>query len=196
MATHKRLKKMLWVLKNRQRNLTVILENIHDPHNVSAIFRTCEAVGIDKIHLLYTIESFPRIGKKSSGSAKKWIEIVKHKNHFSLSDVLKADGFKILATHLSHSTKSLYELDLTHPTAILFGNEHRGVSEEVLQIVDGVIYIPMFGMVESLNVSVAAAVVLFEACRQRLKNNLYPYQDNTKQWIDSKLHLWTKKSRF
>ena len=80
MPTDSRIKKMKEVLRNRQLDLTVVCENIHDPHNVSAILRSCDAVGITNIHLLYTIESFPTLGKKSSASAKKWIEIIRHRD--------------------------------------------------------------------------------------------------------------------
>lgn len=182
------------VLKNRQRDLTLICENIHDPHNVSAIFRSCDAVGIDTLHLLYTIESFPKIGKKSSGSAKKWVEIVRHKDPKALQDHLKSKGFTIYATYLTADAKSIYKTDLNGPSAILVGNEHRGVSEEALRIADEIIYIPMLGMVESLNVSVAAAIILYEACRQRLETGRYPANSDEDEWVLNKLNIWQKRN--
>ena len=178
------------VLANRQRDLTLVFENIHDPHNVSAIFRSCDAVGISKVHLFYNREPFPRIGKKSSASARKWIEVEKHRDAEALRNRLKAEGMTIYATHVSPGGKSIYEIDWTKPAAIVMGNEHRGVSEEILQIADQTIFIPMFGMVESLNVSVAAAVILYEACRQRMQKGFYREREDSRHWIESRLAEW------
>ncbi len=159
----------------RQHNLQLVLENIHDPHNVSAIFRTADAVGIPLISLIYNLEKFPRIGKKSSASAYKWVEKEKFSNVEECFNKLHSRGMKIFASYLDDSAKGLYELDLTQPCAIVLGNEHRGISEEVVKNCDETFFIPMFGMVQSLNVSVAAAVILYEAARQRLLKGMYDY---------------------
>ncbi len=105
------------------------MENIHDPHNVSAIFRTCDAVGIPKVNLIYNLESFPRIGKKSSASAFKWVDKEKYKSVEECYLDLRKSGYKIFASSLSENSKNLYELDLTQKVAIVVGNEHRGVSD-------------------------------------------------------------------
>ncbi len=167
--TEKRLEKIDKVVKSRQHSLTVVMENIHDPHNVSAIFRTCDAVGIPKVNLVYNFESFPRIGKKSSASAFKWVDKAKYKSVEECYSELRKNGFKIFASSLSENSKSIYDLDLTQKVAIVVGNEHRGVSEEICKLADKQIYIPMHGMIQSLNVSVATAVILYEAMRQRIK---------------------------
>lgn len=193
MVTTRRLKKIQQVLRNRQLDLTVVCENIHDPHNVSAILRTCDAVGIAKVHLLYPEHQFPQLGKKSSASAKKWVETQAHTDARSLREYLKKAGFTIFATHLSERATSLYELDWTRPAAIIVGNEHEGVSEEALSIADQTVYIPMFGMVESLNVSVATAVILYEAARQRLQRNRYPHPGIPADWLENKIAEWKKK---
>jgi len=149
-------------------DLTVVLENIHDPHNVSAIMRTCDAVGVLQVELLYTVEKFPRIGKKSSSSANKW---VKHRRHHSVQQCyacLRGEGYAIYATRLDPHATLLYDLDLTRKVAFVLGNEHRGVSDEAAKHADASIVIPMRGMIESLNVSVAAGVCLYESLRQRL----------------------------
>jgi tRNA (guanosine-2'-O-)-methyltransferase len=162
------MEKIRQVLARRQPGLTVVMENIHDPHNVSAVFRTCDAVGVMQVELLYTKEKFPRIGRKSSSSANKWLE---HRRHTSVDDcfrTLREEGFCIYATHLGTGTVSLYDLDLSQKVALVFGNEHRGVSEEAAVKADANFQIPMLGMIQSLNVSVAAAVSLYEALRQRL----------------------------
>jgi len=163
----KRIKRIKSVLAHRQPDLTVVLENIHDPHNVSAIFRSCDAVGVMRVELLYTRERFPRIGKKSSSSASKWLEQRKHTSVDDCYNALRSDGFVICATRLGPSSVSLYDLDLTKKVALVFGNEHRGVSHEAAEDADIRFQIPMVGMIQSLNVSVACAVSLYEVLRQR-----------------------------
>ncbi len=194
MPTDRRLKKIHRVLKARQLDLTVVCENIHDPHNVSAILRTCDAVGISKVHLLYTNEAFPKLGKKSSASAKKWLDFQRHEDHSDLRQALKSRNMTIYATHIDPSARSIYEVDWTQPSAIIVGNEHRGVSREALLSADFNIKIPMAGMVESLNVSVAVAVILYEAFRQRLQSGKYRQaQDET--WLGQQLEKWTGLSK-
>lgn len=164
----RRIERVTAVVNRRLPDLTVVMENIHDPHNVSAIMRTCDAVGVLQAELLYTQEQFPRIGKKSSSSANKW---VKHRRHTSVQECygrLRSEGFTICATRLDSRARLLYDLDLTCKTAFVLGNEHRGVSDEAAAKADALVIIPMRGMIESLNVSVAAAVCLYEALRQRL----------------------------
>jgi len=173
MSSERRLAKLESVIRHRQPDLTVILENIHDPHNVSAILRSCDAVGIMEVQLVYTTEEFPKLGKKSSASAKKWVD---HRNFEGVSECftkLHNEGYVVYATHLGKRTTPLYELDLTKKVALAFGNEHRGVSDEASELADGNFVIPMFGMIQSLNVSVACAVSLFEAVRQRMLAGRY-----------------------
>lgn len=165
--TERRKEKFLNVLNNRQSDITVVIEDIHDPHNVSAILRSADAVGIIEIQLLYTDEEFPKLGKKSSASALKWVRRRNFKSIQECFDQLHSEGFTIYATHLGKTSKSIYELDLTKKVALVFGNEHRGVSTEAAKLADGNFQIPMIGMIQSLNVSVACAVSLYEAFRQR-----------------------------
>lgn len=167
-VSDRRAEKFRRVLERRQSDLTVVLENIHDPHNVSAILRSCDAVGVLRVELLYTLEKFPKIGRKSSSSANKWLERRKHTSVAECYACLRREGFRIYATRLGEAARSLYELDLHGPAALVFGNEHRGVSDEAAAQADGNFHIPMMGMIQSLNVSVAAAVALYEALRQRL----------------------------
>jgi tRNA (guanosine-2'-O-)-methyltransferase len=187
----KRLQKMERILNFRQPDLTVVCENIHDPHNVSAILRSCDAVGVPVLHLLYTSEKFPKLGRKSSASANKWIEVKKHKKYLDLRAVLQKQQMTVYATALDPSARNIYEIDWTMPAAILVGNEHRGVSDEALQIADQKIYIPMFGMVESLNVSVATAVILYEVCRQRWQAGRYQIKKD-QNWLRNNLAKWSK----
>lgn len=194
--TEKRLKKILSVVSKRQKNLTLVLENIHDPHNVSAILRTCDAVGVDQVYLVYNTNKFPKIGKASSASAKKWVETIKFDNVIDCFRSLKEQGYRIYSTHLqAENNTMLYDIDFTQSVAIVFGNEHTGVSEEVKKYSDSNLIIPMFGMIQSLNVSVSAAVCLYEALRQRLLKGFYNSSSYTQAELEQKLNYYLKKSR-
>jgi tRNA (guanosine-2'-O-)-methyltransferase len=175
--TPERQEKFEKVVAQRQLNLTVILENVHDPHNIGAVLRSCDSVGICEIFVLYTDEKLMQekltIGKKSASGSRKWVDV----HYFTdvekcFMEVKKRYG-KVFCTHLSHDAKGLYELDLTQSVALLFGNEHAGVSEEVLKKCDGNFMIPQMGMVKSLNISVACAVSIYEAARQRIEKGFY-----------------------
>ncbi|MBI5471764.1 MAG: RNA methyltransferase [Ignavibacteriae bacterium] len=189
--SERRTAKIRDVLSKRQPDLTVVMENIHDPHNVSAVLRSCDAVGVMRVELLYNVEKFPRIGKKSSSSANKWLERRKHTDVAECYSTLRQEGFAIYATHLGTSAVSLYDLDLTKKVALVFGNEHRGVSDEAATLADGNFVIPMVGMIQSLNISVACAVSLYEALRQRMECGAFDaskfsdtaFRELFEQWI-------------
>ncbi len=193
MRSERRLTRLESVIRHRQPDLTVILENIHDPHNVSAILRSCDAAGVMEVQLVYTNEEFPKLGKKSSASAKKWVD---HRNFESVSKCfgsLHKEGYSIFVTHLGKRTTPLYELNLTTKVALAFGNEHRGVSEEASELADGNFMIPMFGMIQSLNVSVACAVTLFEAVRQRILAGRYDASTFDDKDVRKLLKKWAMK---
>ncbi|MCI0706565.1 MAG: RNA methyltransferase [Ignavibacteriae bacterium] len=193
MASDRRIEKLNAVLRRRQPDLTVVMENIHDPHNVSAILRSCDATGVMEVQLLYTDEEFPDIGKKSSASAKKWVERRKFRSIAECYAKLRKEGFTIYATRLTQKSASLYDLDLTKKTALVFGNEHRGVSDDAAELADGNFQIPMQGMIHSLNVSVACAVSLFEALRQRTANGGYAKPKYSTRKLSALLKEWTLK---
>lgn len=192
-VTEKRKNKIENVLKHRQPDLTVVMENIHDPHNVSAILRSADAVGVKEVQLIYTVEKFPRLGKKSSASAIKWVDTRSFSSVKDCYDRLHAEGFKIFATHLGKNSKSLYDLSLTKKVALVFGNEHHGVSDEAAELADGNFQIPMVGMIQSLNVSVACAVTLYEAMRQRLVKGSYNKPKYKKQELEKLFDEWSRK---
>ena len=173
--TERRQSRIRSVLTRRQPDLTVVLENVHDPHNVSAVLRTCDAVGILRAHAIYTIEEPPAgtFARQTSASAAKWVEVERHQSVATCYEGLRTEGFAILATSIRPGTRQLYEMDLTGPIALVFGNEMRGTSTEASSLADGAIEIPMAGMVQSLNVSVACAVCLYEAFRQRIAVGAY-----------------------
>jgi tRNA (guanosine-2'-O-)-methyltransferase len=165
------------VLARRQPDLTVVLENVHDPHNVSAILRSCDGVGVLQAHAVYSIEEPPpgAFARQTSASAAKWVEVERHESIADCYTRLRAEGFSILATSIGPDSRLLYDCDLRQPVALVLGNEMRGVSAEARDMADGAIQIPMAGMVESLNVSVACAVCLYEAFRQRTAAGDYEY---------------------
>ncbi|MGK7949793.1 MAG: tRNA (guanosine(18)-2'-O)-methyltransferase TrmH [Xenococcaceae cyanobacterium] len=169
----RRYKKLQKVLDRRQPDLTVITEDVHKPHNLSAIMRTCDAVGVFALHAVNNYsQEMPTYSQVAQGS-EKWVNLHTHPNIKTAIEQLHQEGFKIYAAHLSEEAVDYRQLDYTQPTAILLGAEKWGVSQEATTLVDGHIIIPMLGMVESLNVSVAAAVILFEAQRQRLEAGFY-----------------------
>ena len=191
MLGERRIARLEQTLRQRQPDLTVVIENIHDPHNVSAMLRSCDAAGVMQVQLLYTTERFPKIGKKSSASANKWIEHRKFESAEKCFAALREEGFTILATHLGRDSLSLYDLDLTKKTALVFGNEHRGVTDEIAAMADGNFQIPMFGMIQSLNVSVACAVTLFEAVRQRAVRGDYTQAKLSDKELHKILEDWS-----
>lgn len=191
--TDERRAKIIKVLSQRQKDLSLVLDNIHDPHNVSAIYRSCDAFGVDSVHLYYTMQAFPKLSEKSSASARKWIETHRHSDKESLIHALKSQGMQVLATNCTPSAKPMSEYDMTKPTAIIMGTEHSGVSEELFPLVDGEIYIPMFGMIQSFNVSVAAALLLGEASRQRQELGMYKEKTYTDEEYEERLASWLER---
>jgi tRNA (guanosine-2'-O-)-methyltransferase len=172
--TPERINRLESVLNKRQPDLTVVLENVFDPHNISAVMRTCDAVGIQDIYILnHKIPPHRKWGAKSSSSAAKWLSIHQFTNAEECFTELRKHYKKIYTTHLSTDAVSLHELNLTEPVALVFGNEHSGVSEEIIAMADGNFIIPQVGIIKSLNISVACAVTLYEAFRQ--KNNAGHY---------------------
>lgn len=191
--TERRKGKFLAVLRSKQPGLTIVIEDIHDPHNVSAILRSAEAVGVVEVQLLYVQDEFPKLGKKSSASASKWIKRNKFASVTECYTKLHSQGFKILATHLGKRSESLFDLDLTGNIALVFGNEHRGVSDEAAAQADENFQIPMSGMIQSLNVSVACAVTLYEAFRQRMAKGMYASPQLSQRVMTKMFDEWNAK---
>lgn len=174
LRTDKRLEKISRVLSRKQPDITVVLENINDPHNFSAVLRTCDATGILEVNAVYhSGQPFPRLGEKSSASARKWIDVKRYDTIEECYQALRNEGKKIFTTDMTRNSVSLYDLDLTQPVALVFGNEHAGVSKEASELSDGNFLIPQVGMIQSLNISVACAVSLYEVYRQRMEKGMY-----------------------
>ena len=170
--TPERLARLKAVLDRRQPDLTVLMENVSKPHNFSAILRTADAVGIYEAHAVHPTGGVPT-HHDTAGGAAKWVYLRVPPDAETAIAHLKRRGFQVLATRLSEDARDYRAFDYTRPTAVLLGSEKWGVSEAAAELADAEIVIPMMGMVQSLNVSVAAAVILFEAQRQRLAAGMY-----------------------
>ncbi|MBO4300142.1 MAG: RNA methyltransferase [Desulfovibrio sp.] len=191
--TERRKARLMEVLRHRQPDLTLVLANIHDPHNVSAIYRSCDAFGVSQVHLYYTDTPFPVLGRKTSASARKWVESVRHKDGEEMLKSLRARGMQVLATSFSPKARPLRQWNLASPTAVIMGNEHSGVEGELLRASDGELYIPMYGMIQSLNVSVAAAIILAEAARQREAAGMYATPRMNATELEDAYAIWLEK---
>jgi tRNA (guanosine-2'-O-)-methyltransferase len=166
-------------LSLRQPSLTVCLEQLHKPHNVSAIVRSCDAVGVHEVHAVW--DQKPQIRKDTAMGSENWVYT---KEHSCIEDAvghLKSQNMQVLVTNLSDDAVDFREIDYTQPTAIILGQEKHGATPEAVAAADQDIIIPMVGMVQSLNVSVAAALILYEAQRQRQLAGMYNTQQLTEQ---------------
>jgi len=177
------------VAAGRQPDLTVFLERVHKAHNVAAILRTCDAVGVMDAHAVPPTGGIPSLNHTAQG-AQRWVELHRHHDAVEGLRSLKRQGFALYAAHFSEQAVDFRQPDYTQPTGIVLGTEKFGVSEEALAEVDGEIVIPMVGMTQSLNVSVATALILYEAQRQRQAAGLYrprsleeePWKSLTESW--------------
>ena len=173
----RRLDKFKKVASNRQEDIAVVLENIHDPHNIGAILRTCDSVGIHHIYIITTdpkLQSSGVYNKLSSASgAGKWMSLNFYNDLEPAVKDIKKNFNRLYTTHLGAEAQSVYDIDFNEKCAIAFGNEHEGISDALLLESDQNIVIPQYGMVQSLNISVACAVTLYEACRQKGEKGKY-----------------------
>ncbi|EPR42413.1 tRNA/rRNA methyltransferase (SpoU) [Desulfovibrio sp. X2] len=191
--TERRKDRIREVLEKRQKDLTLVIDHVWDPHNVSAILRSCDAFGVPQVHLYYKDEAFPDIGRKSSASAGKWVRRMAHTDAAAMAASLKADGMRLLATGFTEDARPLTEWDLTSPVAVILSNEHSGVRPELLPHCDGMVYIPMSGMVQSFNVSVAAALILYETWRQRSAKGMYDRPSYSDDELETLYRDWCSR---
>ena len=185
------MERLTSVLSKRQDDITVVLENVFDPHNISAVMRTCDAVGVQEVFILNTkIPRHKKWGARSSSSAAKWLTVHQFDDAGECFLSLRKRYSSILTTYLGPESISLHRLDLTKSTALVFGNEHSGVSDEIRELADGNFVIPQIGIIQSLNISVACAVTLYEAFRQKTLAGHYDqkklsatrYNELLKEW--------------
>jgi len=167
--TPERREKLLSVLRRRQSTVTVVLENVFDPHNESAVMRTCDSVGIQDVYIINNrIPPKKNWGFKSSSSAKNWLTVHQYTTAADCFNELRNQYDRILTTHLASDAVSVFDIDLTQSIALVFGNERFGVSDETRALADGNFIIPQCGIIQSLNISVACAVTVYEAYRQKV----------------------------
>jgi len=173
LPTEERIKKIRDAVSKRQKDIVLVLEDLTDPHNIEATFRSCDAFGIQNVYIIFeTQEKFnpQKIGKSSSSSANKWLDFKIFDSTSECMKDLKNDGYKIYGTTLESDSVGISEIDFDCKVALVIGNESRGITEEVKKSMDIGVKIPMNGMVQSFNVSVATAIFLYEASRQRSEN--------------------------
>lgn len=191
--TPERENRITSVLDKRQGNLTVVLENVFDPHNISAVMRTCDAVGVQDIFILNTrIPRHKKWGAKSSSSAAQWLTIHQYTDAKECFDEVRRRADAVFTTHLADDAVSLYRMDLTGRMALVFGNEHSGVSDEIRTFSDGNFIIPQVGIIRSLNISVACAVSLYEAFRQKQAAGHYDRPGLPRERYDHLLREWSR----
>lgn len=185
---------MLAVLAQRKADLVVVLENVVDPHNIGAVMRSADSVGVQEIFVINAAHRPDEFQKKrSSGSAELWLIVHEFNSVKEAVEVLRKRNFKLMATHLGAKAVSLYEVNMCQPVALVFGGERHGLSDELLSYCDENFIIPQYGMIKSLNISVACALSLYEANRQRLAQTKYQstvYSESQKQEI---LSQWCKR---
>jgi tRNA (guanosine-2'-O-)-methyltransferase len=187
--TPERFARLRAVLSRRQPDLTVLMESVNKSHNFSAILRSCDAVGALEAHVVPPSRAVD-VHNATSGGSAKWIDVHTHDQVRTAVDVLHARGFTILAAHTEGGARDYRSVDLTAPTAFMMGAELYGISDEGLALADARVVIPMAGMVRSLNVSVASALLLFEAKRQRDRAGLYRRSRLDPETFASRLFEW------
>ena len=197
----RRYQRLKSVLNKRMSNLTVLIENVEKPHNLSAIIRSCDAVGVLEAYAIFNKEKLLTFNSTAQGS-QKWVQINQYKKATEAIKILKKKGFKLYGTNLNPKSIDYRECNFKEATAFVLGAEKWGISKEASSLIDEHIHIPMRGMVESLNVSVAASALLFEAIRQRKVANLIPesgegmskdtYKKKIFEWAYPEVAKWCK----
>lgn len=174
MVTEDRINKIKWVLDRRQPDLILVVDNVVNAHNFSALLRTADAAGVLYVHAIIPPDSSVSISKAVTQGAYRWLVIEKHREPRSCLRKLKEKGLQLVVTTLEgENILNHWQVDFTKPTAIVMGNERKGVSEASIEMADVKVKIPMFGMSQSLNVSVAFGIIVYEALRQRIKAGFF-----------------------
>lgn len=173
MPTRSRIAKVERILNFKQPDLHLVLEEVVNTHNASAVVRTCDAAGILYVDLIYS-EAVPfPVNEAISTRAEKWLHFQRYASTEACLSALKKKGMKIAATHLGKAAQPYTALDYTQPIAVIFGNESEGISDEARKLADHIIKIPMLGMAQSLNLSVSVGIILYEAMKQRREKGFY-----------------------
>ena len=199
----RRFERIKSVLDFRMKNLTVLVEDVNKPHNLSAILRTCDAAGVFEANFISQTNAVKTFNSTAQGS-QKWVKLNNYENIITAISDLKNKGFKLYGTTLNSESLDYRNFDYSQNTCFVLGAEKWGLSNELISMVDQSIFIPMRGMVQSLNVSVAASILLFEAIRQRKDKGILPtsgeglnideYHKTLFEWSYPELALIYKKS--
>ena len=199
----RRFERIKNVLNCRMKNLTVLVEDVNKPHNLSAILRTCDAAGVFEANFIDKRSNIKTFNSTAQGS-QKWVKLNNYKDNISAISELKDKGYKLYGTSLNNKSIDYRKFDYCENTCFVLGAEKWGLSNELISMVDQSIFIPMRGMVQSLNVSVAASILLFEAIRQRKNKGILPsngeglnideYQKTLFEWCYPELAAVYKKS--
>jgi tRNA (guanosine-2'-O-)-methyltransferase len=194
--TEERVEKINQVLDFRQENLTVILENVFDPHNIAAVMRTADAVGVKEMYIVNTIlPTYKQFGKRSSSGAINWMMIHEFTNLEDCITAVRKKYNKIYSTHLGTDSVTMHELNLTDSVALAFGNEQKGLTAEFIAHSDGNFIIPQVGMIQSLNISVACAVSLYEAYRQKNVAGHYKQRSLSQAGENELIQFWNDRPK-
>lgn len=198
----RRFERLRTVLDQRMADLSVVLEHVDKPHNLSAILRSCDAAGVLEAHVISLRGRMPTFNDTALGS-QKWVNLRSHGDSAMALAELKQQGFRLVGTHLGVEAIDYRDCDFTGPTAFVLGAEKWGLSDAAAGLVDQAVFIPMRGMVQSLNVSVAAATLLFEALRQRRAAGLLPsrgegvpaelYKQRLFEWAYPEVAAWCRE---
>ncbi|MDD8027020.1 MAG: RNA methyltransferase [Acidobacteriota bacterium] len=191
MTTPERLARIKSVLGFRQPDLHVVLEQVGNPHNASAVLRTCDAAGIMNVDVIGSAADPLPINEAITTRADKWLSIRFHDTTEACLSDLKREGFTVAVTHLGPGAIPYTSLDYTRPTAVVFGGEKNGISAAALAAADVGIKIPMFGMVQSLNLSVSVGIIVYEAIRQRLGKGLFDDPRLSPAELEDYLDRWS-----
>jgi tRNA (guanosine-2'-O-)-methyltransferase len=165
-VTDRRRARIAEVALRRLSSVTVVMENVADPHNASAVLRTAEGLGVAQLHVVEQPNKWEK-NRSITRGADRWVEVVKHKGLARCLGDLSAQGFQLLAADVGEGCVPVHEIDVSRPTALVFGTEHAGLSKRAIALTDGRFTVPMVGFVESFNVSVSAAITLFDVTRRR-----------------------------
>ena len=189
--TDNRKERFLEVLKNRTNHFTVAVEDVYQLHNTSAVMRSCEVFGIQELNVIE--QRFgKRIDKQIALGAQKWVDIIRHETSNNCIESLRSKGYQIIATAPHEKDCLLENFDISKPSALFFGTEKEGLSEEIMQQADGFLKIPMVGFTESLNISVSAAIII-QNLTNRLRNSDINWQLTEDEILEKRL-TWAKNS--
>ncbi len=189
--TNQRFNRIVQVLNKRQPDLTVVTDGVHKGQNLSAILRTCDANGLMHLHSVYDAEMF-RAHTGTTMGTHKWVETHVYQHISEPLDILKKYKYQIVAADLSDDAVDYRKVDFTQPTVLVLGAERLGISAAASEYIDQCVTIPMMGMVESYNVSVACAIILAEARRQREDAGFYHQRRLSDEVFQTLLLRWTQ----